>query len=240
MYSNPSGVTYSDEIVEELASMPTAAEDFRIIWDHAYCVHHLYTEPERQDRLANMYTACQRHGHGDRVLMFASTSKITFAGCGISAMAASPDNIARHTDLLHYQLVSYDRLNELRHVRFLPDRAAVENHMRKHAAIIRPKFELVLDTFRRELDGIAAWTEPRGGYFICFEAPDGCAKRIVSLCREAGVLLTPAGSPYVGGMDPRDRTIRIAPTMPPLEDLEKVMELFPVAVKIAAAETGKL
>ena len=240
MYSNPSGVTYSDEKVTALASMQTAASDFRIIWDNAYCVHHLYPEPENQDRLLNIYDACVKFGNPDRVLMFASTSKLTFAGCGISAMAASPANIARHTELLHYQLVSYDRLNQLRHVRFLRDKATVEAHMRKHADIIRPKFELVLRTFERELSDIAEWTKPRGGYFICFEAPDGCAKRIVELCARAGVTLTPAGSPYIDGIDRRDRTLRIAPTLPPIEDLEKVMEIFPTAVRIAAAEAGKL
>lgn len=240
MYSNPSGVTYSDDVVDKLAKMNTTAPDFRIIWDNAYCVHHLYPEFERQDHLANIYTACKKYGHEDRVLIFASTSKITFAGCGISAISASPANIERHTRLLHYQLVSYDRLNQLRHVRFLKDCAAVESHMRRHADIIRPKFELVLNTFERELSGIAEWTKPKGGYFICFEAPDGCAKRIVSLCADAGVILTPAGSPYIDGFDPRDRTIRIAPTLPPIEELEKVMEIFPTAVKIASAEAGKL
>lgn len=240
MYSNPSGVTYSDEKVRALAELKTAAPDFRILWDHAYCVHHLYDEPERQDSLANLYEACCAAGCPDRVLMFASTSKITFAGCGISAMAASPANIARHTDLLHYQLVSYDRMNELRHVRFLKDKQTIEAHMRRHAAIIRPKFELVLRTFERELSGIAAWSKPRGGYFILFEAPAGCAKRIVSLCAQAGVTLTPAGSPYVGGIDPKDSTLRIAPTRPPISELEKVMEIFPICVKIAAAEAGQL
>lgn len=240
MYSNPSGVTYSDAKVRALAELKTAAPDFRIIWDHAYCVHHLYDEPERQDRLANIYEACCAAGCPDRVLMFASTSKITFAGCGISAMAASPANIARHTELLHYQLVSYDRMNQLRHVRFLKDRETVAAHMEKHAAIIRPKFELVLRTLERELSGLADWSHPRGGYFILFEAPEGCAKRIVELCGQAGVTLTPAGSPFVGGFDPRDSVLRIAPTLPPMEELEQVMEIFPVCVKLAAAEAGAL
>jgi DNA-binding transcriptional MocR family regulator len=234
MYSNPSGITYSDETVDRLASMKTAAPDFRIIWDNAYCVHHLY-ENDR-DSLKNIYESCVASGNADRVLMFTSTSKITFAGGGISAMGASPANIARHTALLTYQLVCYDKMNQLRHARFLPDKAAVETHMAKHAQIIRPKFEYILEVLEKELSGIGSWSRPKGGYFICYYAPEGCARRIVELCREAGVTLTPAGSPYPGGLDPKDSTIRIAPTLPPLSELKLVMELFPLAVKIAAAE----
>ncbi len=237
MYSNPTGITYSDETVDRLAAMKTAAPDFRIIWDNAYCVHHLY-ENDR-DSLKNIYEACAAHGNADRVLMFTSTSKITFAGGGISAMGASSANIARHTALLTYQLVCYDKLNQLRHIRFLPDKASVEAHMAKHAEIIRPKFEYVLEVLENELSGIGSWSRPKGGYFICYYAPDGCARRIVELCREAGVTLTPAGSPYPGGLDPKDSTIRIAPTLPPLSELKLVMELFPLAVKIAAAEKMK-
>ena len=236
MYGNPSGVTYSDETVDRLARMDTAAPDFRIIWDNAYCAHHLYPEAERRDHLKNMYAACAAAGHEDRVLMFTSTSKMTFAGGGVSAMAASPRNIARQAALMTYQLVCYDKVNQMRHARFLPDLAAVEAHMIKHAAIIRPKFELVLGVLERELSGLARWSKPRGGYFICFYAPKGCAKRIVQLCAEAGVTLTPAGSPYPHGYDPDDSAIRIAPTYPPLEELRQVMELFPLAVKIAAME----
>ena len=236
MYGNPSGVTYSDEAVGRLAAMETAAPDFRVIWDNAYCAHHLYPEPARRDRLRNMYDACAAAGHEDRVLMFTSTSKMTFAGGGVSAMAASPRNIARQAALMTYQLVCYDKVNQLRHARFLPDLAAVEAHMMKHAAIIRPKFELVLEALERELSGLARWSRPRGGYFICFYAPKGCARRIVELCAQAGVTLTPAGSPYPHGLDPEDSVIRIAPTYPPMEELRQVMELFPIAVKIAAAE----
>ena len=236
MYGNPSGVTYSDGTVDRLASMETAAPDFRIIWDNAYCAHHLYPEAERRDHLKNMYDACAAAGHEDRVLMFTSTSKMTFAGGGVSAMAASPKNIARQAALMTYQLVCYDKVNQLRHARFLPDLAAVEAHMMKHAAIIRPKFEYVLEVMERELGDIASWSRPRGGYFICFRAPKGCAKRIVALCAEAGVTLTPAGSPFPHGYDPEDSVIRIAPTYPPLEELKQVMELFPVAVRIAALE----
>lgn len=237
MYSNPSGITYSDDTVDRLAAMKTAAADFRIIWDNAYLVHHLY-ESDR-DSLKNIYEACLASGNPDRVLMFTSTSKITFAGGGISAMGASPANIARQAGLLTYQLVCYDKLNQLRHTNFLPDKAAVEAHMAKHADIIRPKFEYVLEVLEKELSGFGSWSRPKGGYFICYYAPEGCAHRIVDLCQKAGVTLTPAGSPYPGGIDPIDSTIRIAPTFPPLSELKLVMELFPVAVKIAAIEATR-
>lgn len=236
MYGNPSGVTYSDETVDRLARMETAAPDFRIIWDNAYCVHHLYPDEKHRDHLRNLYDACVAAGHEDRPLMFTSTSKITFAGGGVAAMAASPRNIARQASLMTYQLVCYDKVNQLRHARFLPDLKAVEAHMMKHAAIIRPKFEFVLDVMERDLKDIASWSKPRGGYFICFRAPKGCAKRIVQLCAEAGVTLTPAGSPFPDAYDPDDSVIRIAPTYPPMNELEQVMELFPVAVRIAALE----
>ncbi|MBR4442192.1 MAG: aminotransferase class I/II-fold pyridoxal phosphate-dependent enzyme [Clostridia bacterium] len=238
MYGNPSGVTYSDETVDRLAAMQTAAPDFRIFWDNAYCVHHLYPDEARRDHLKNLYEACAAAGHENRVLMFTSTSKITFAGGGVSAMAASPKNIARQAALMTYQLVCYDKVNQLRHARFLPDLAAVEAHMAKHAAIIRPKFEYVLGVMDRELSDIASWSRPRGGYFICFRAPRGCAKRVVQLCAEAGVTLTPAGSPFPDAYDPADSVIRIAPTYPPMDELRQVMELFPLAVKIAALERG--
>ncbi len=237
MYGNPSGVTFSDEVVERLSRMETAASDFRIIWDNAYCVHHLYED--RRDRLKDMYAACAAAGHEDRVLMFTSTSKITFAGGGVSAMAASPRNIRRHAALMTYQLVCYDKVNQLRHARFLPDAAAVEAHMKKHADIIRPKFEYVLKVMDETLSDIATWSKPLGGYFICFKAPKGCAKRIVELCREAGVTLTPAGSPFPGSYDPEDSTLRIAPTYPPMEELMKVMELFPIVVRLAALERSQ-
>ncbi len=237
MYGNPSGITFSDEVVDRLARMETAAGDFRIFWDNAYCVHHLY--PDRRDHLKNMYEACVRAGHADRVLMFTSTSKITFAGGGVSAMAASPANIARHHALLTYQLVCYDKVNQLRHARFLPDLAAVERHMEKQAEIIRPKFEYVLQVMEEQLSDIASWSRPLGGYFICFQAPRGCAKRIVELCAQAGVTLTPAGSPFPDGFDPEDSTLRIAPTYPPMEELKQVMELFPVAVRMAYLERAR-
>ena len=233
MYGNPSGLTFSDEAVRRLARMETAAQDFRIFWDNAYCVHHLY--PDRRDHLLDLYEACREAGTEDRPLLFTSTSKITFAGGGVSAMAASPRNIRRQAGLLLYQMVCFDKVNQLRHARFLPDMAAVERHMARHAEILRPKFALVLDVLEKELTGCGSWSKPLGGYFICYRAPRGCAKRIVKLCANAGVTLTPAGAPFPGGNDPEDSVIRIAPTYPPLEEHAKVMELFPMAVKLAAA-----
>lgn len=238
MYSNPTGVTFSDAVVDRLATLSPAAPDFRLFWDNAYCVHHLY--PNRRDTLKNIYDACAAAGCPDRPLLFTSTSKITFAGGGVGAMGASTRNIARQTALLTYQLVCYDKVNQLRHARFLPDLAAVEAHMAKQAEIVRPKFELVEQTLRAHLSGLATWTEPLGGYFICLYAPHGCARRIVQLCREAGVTLTPAGAPFPGGVDPDDRVLRIAPTYPPMEELQLVCELLPIAVKLAAAEKGLL
>jgi len=236
MYSNPTGVTFSERVVERLAGMETAAPDFRLIWDNAYCVHHLY--PADRDRLANIYLACVAAGHPDRPLIFTSTSKITFAGGGVSCLAASPANIRRQAALLMYQLVSYDKVNQLRHARFLPDLAAVETHMARHADLLRPKFELVLAALAQELAplGIGQWRAPKGGYFICFYGPEGCAREIVRRCGEAGVTLTPAGAPFPQGLDPYDRVIRIAPTYPPLSELQKVMELFCITVKLVAAE----
>lgn len=238
MYGNPSGVTYSDEVVERLAAMETGASDFRLFWDNAYCVHHLYDEEENRDHLANIYEACQRYGHEDRVLQFASTSKITFAGGGICAMAASPANLRETLRILTYQLVCYDKVNQLRHVRFLPDRAAVEVHMKKQAAILRPKFELVQKVLKETVEplGIGHWHAPRGGYFICFYAMSGCARRIVSLCRGAGLTLTKAGAAYPYDTDPKDSAIRIAPSYAPMEELRQVMQIFPVVVELAAVE----
>ena len=238
MYGNPSGVTYSDETVRRLAAMETAAPDFRLFWDNAYCVHHLYDEEENRDHLANIYEACQSYGHEDRVLMFTSTSKITFAGSGACAMACSPANRAEALRVLKYQLVCYDKMNQLRHARFLPDKAAVDAHMRKHAAILRPKFQLADQVLRQEVAarGIGRWHNPRGGYFICFYALPGCAKRIVELCREAGVTLTAAGAAFPYDRDPQDSAIRIAPSYAPIEELRKVLDVFSVAVRLASLE----
>ncbi len=234
MYSNPTGITFSDAVVDRLAAMQTAAPDFRLIWDNAYCVHHLY--PDHQDHLKNIYTACVAAGHPDRPILFTSTSKITFAGAGVGAMAASPANVARQLELLSHQMVCYDKLNQLRHARFLPNLAAVQAHMERHAAILRPKFQLIEQVLERELGDLATWSCPNGGYFICFYGPKGCARRTVELCKAAGVTLTPAGAPFPNGYDPDDSVLRIAPTLPPMEELQQVMELFPIAVRLAHAE----
>ena len=237
-YGNPSGVTYSEELVRTLAEMETDAPDFRIFWDNAYCVHHFYDEPERQDQLANIFELAKACGHEDRVLIFASTSKITFPGAGISCMAASEANIEEMLRVRKYRLVNYDKLNYLRNIRFLPNLEAVTEHMKKQAAFLRPKFEYIDEVLNKELKpyGLGHWDTPRGGYFICYYAPHGCAKRIVSLCKEMGVTLTPAGAAYPHDFDPDDSAIRLAPSFADPEDFPLVMEVFITAVKLAALE----
>ena len=237
-YSNPGGTTYSDEVVRRLASMECAADDFRIFWDNAYCVHHLYDEAERQDALLDIAVACAQAGNPDRYFKFASTSKVTLPGAGVAAMAASPANIALTKKQMGAQAIGYDKLNQLRHVRFLRDAEGIAAHMSAHAAIIRPKFELVLSKLAAELgdEGIASWTEPRGGYFVSFDAYEGTAKRIVELAREAGVVMTGAGATWPYGRDPRDSNIRVAPTLPPLNELSAAMDVFCCCVKLATAE----
>ena len=237
-YSNPSGVTYSDEVVRRLAEMETAAEDFRIFWDNAYCVHHLFDDVTEQDQLLDIADACIEAGHPDRYFKFASTSKVTFPGAGISAMAAPPEIIAETKHQIGPQMIGQDKLNQLRHVRFLRDGAGIAEHMAKHAAILRPKFQLVLEKLEVELGdtGIARWTKPRGGYFISFDGIEGTARRTVELAREAGVTMTGAGATWPGGIDPHDANIRIAPTLPPLDELAEAMDVFVCCVKIAALE----
>ncbi len=237
-YSNPGGVTYSDEVVRRLASMECAAEDFRIFWDNAYCVHHLFDEPERQDALLDIGTACREAGTPDRYFKFASTSKVTFPGAGIAAFAASPKNVAETKRLMGAQTIGHDKLNQLRHVRFLRDADGLAEHMRKHAAIIRPKFELVDRKLSEALDGTGCgtWSTPRGGYFVSFDAPEGTASRIVALAREAGVVMTGAGATWPYKRDPHDSNIRIAPTLPPLEELDTAMDVFVCCVKLASVE----
>ncbi len=235
-YSNPSGVTYSDEVIRRLAAMETAAPDFTILWDNAYGIHHLY--PEEPDVIANIFDYAREYGHEDRIIAFASTSKVTYPGAGIAALAASTANleyIARH---MTHQTIGADKVNMLRHTLFLKDLEHVRRHMEKHAALLRPKFELVLEQFAQAFDGlgIAQWTSPRGGYFITFDGPEGCARRIVQLCAEAGVVLTDAGATHPYKQDPEDRTIRIAPSYPPLEELRTAMEVFCLCVKLAAVE----
>lgn len=237
-YSNPGGVTYSDEVVTRLASMPCAAEDFRIFWDNAYTVHHLYDEPENQDQLLDIAEACRKAGNPNRYFKFASTSKVTFPGAGISGFASSPENIADVKKRMGIQTIGHDKLNEMRHVLFLKDAEGIAAHMSKHAEILRPKFELVLRMLDEGLTdtGCASWSKPRGGYFISFDGLEGTAKRIVSLAKEAGVTMTGAGATYPYKNDPTDSNIRIAPTLPPLNELEQAMEVFVCCVRLASVE----
>ncbi len=237
-YSNPNGITYSDEVVQRLASMKCAANDFRIFWDNAYSVHHLFDDPNKQDHLLDIGEACCEAGNPHRYFKFASTSKVTFPGAGIAAFAASPEIIAETKKYLACQTIGYDKLNELRHVRFLRDAAGIETHMTKHAAILRPKFTLVTQKLTAGLsnEGIGSWSSPRGGYFVSFDAPEGTAKRIVELARQAGVTLTEAGATYPYKNDPHDSNIRLAPTMPTLEELAAAMDIFICCVKLATIE----
>ena len=211
-YSNPTGISYSDEVVKRFANLKPAAEDFRIFWDNAYCIHHLYED--KKDEILNILVECAKAGNPNMVYMFASTSKISFPGSGISAIATSLENIDFIKKQMTVQTIGHDKINQLRHVRFFKDRAGLEAHMKKHAELLRPKFEAVLDVFKEELEGleIGSWIEPRGGYFISFDAMDGCAKAIVEKCKEAGVILTGAGATYPYGKDPKDSNIRIAPS----------------------------
>ncbi|MDO4732800.1 MAG: aminotransferase class I/II-fold pyridoxal phosphate-dependent enzyme [Bacillota bacterium] len=236
LYSNPDGVSYSDDVVRRLAAMPTAAEDFRIFWDNAYCVHHLYGA--NRDHVLNIYKECEKVGNADRPYLFASTSKVTIAGGGICAMAMSPANYDWAMKNLNVQAIGFDKVNQLRHCRLLPDAEAVEKLMERHAEVLRPKFALVEEILSKELGEmeIARWTNPKGGYFISFYAPEGCAKKIVSLCKEAGVVMTGAGATYPYGKDPQDSNIRIAPTLPPAVELASAMELFCLVVKLCAVE----
>jgi len=232
-YSNPTGVTYSDDVVQRLAQMKTAASDFRLIWDNAYAVHDLY---DTTDPLANIFSACEAAGHPNRALVFASTSKISFAGAGIAAMASSAANIADARRHAAIQTIGPDKVNQLRHARFFKDFAGVRAHMAKHATLLRPKFEAVIRIFEAELGGkgIASWTKPRGGYFISLDVPDGCASEVVKLADAAGVKLTGAGATFPLNKDPRNRNIRIAPTLPPLDQVETAMEVVAVCVQIAS------
>jgi aspartate/methionine/tyrosine aminotransferase len=232
-YSNPTGTTYSDAVVRRLASMQAAAPDFRLFWDNAYAVHDLYPEG---DKLANVLTACAEAGNPDRAIVFGSTSKISFAGAGVAALASSPANIAdvkRHSSV---QTIGPDKLNQLRHVRFFKDYAGVLAHMQKHAELLRPKFAAVTDAFETELGGkgVATWTTPRGGYFVSLDTLDGCASEVVRLADAAAVKLTAAGATFPHGKDPRDRNIRIAPSMPPLAQVRSAMEVVTVCVLLAS------
>lgn len=234
-YSNPNGVTYSDEKVRALAALQPAAKDFRVIWDNAYIIHELTDDP---DVLLNIFDACKEYGTEDYFVEFTSTSKISFPGAGISAIAASDNNIAEIKKRLNFQTISYDKLNQLRHVKYFKNVDGISAHMKKHADIIAPKFALVLDMLKNELEPckIGEWGNVKGGYFISFDALVGSAKRIGELCREAGVVLTTVGATYPYGVDPEDKNIRIAPTYPSLDELQKAMEIFCLCAKIAATE----
>ena len=234
-YGNPLGITYSDEVVRRFAGLKPAAADFRIFWDNAYAVHDLV---EPGDELLNLRDACIEAGSPDLYYMFASTSKVTFAGSGISALATSADNLADVEKYLAFQTIGPDKVNQLRHVRFLRDLEGVKAQMRRQAALVAPKFAVVLDTLDRELEGlgIAQWTRPRGGYFISFDGMSGTAARTVALAKEAGVVLTGAGATYPYGKDPQDKNIRIAPTYPGLDELTQASEVFTLCVRRAALE----
>lgn len=235
MYSNPDGITYSDETVRRFANLKPAASDFRIFWDNAYCVHHLTDD---HDTLLPILDECRKAGSEDMVFMFASTSKVTFPGSGIAVMAASAHNIAFTKKQLGIQTIGFDKLNQLRHVKFFGDIDGLKNHMLKHREILAPKFAIVLDTLERELTplGIARWNKPTGGYFVSVNTLDGCAKRVVALCKNAGVELTGAGATYPYHVDPYDCNIRIAPSYPSCEELQQAMDIFCIAVKLAFLE----
>ena len=235
-YSNPTGVTYSDEVVRRFANLKPAAEDFRIYWDNAYCIHHLYDD--KQDEILNILEECEKAGNPNMVYMFASTSKVSFPGSGVSAVASSLENIEFIESQMTVQTIGHDKINQLRHARYFRDIQGMKEHMRKHADLMRPKFEAVLDVLERELGelGIGSWTKPYGGYFISFDAMEGCAKAIVTRCKEAGVVLTGAGATYPYGKDPKDSNIRIAPSFPTPEEMEMATNLFVLCVKLVSVE----
>ena len=235
-YSNPQGISYSDDIVRRFARLKPAARDFRIYWDNAYTIHHLYDH--EQDHLIEILAECKRAGNPDLAYKFASTSKISLPGSGIAAIAASQNNLVDITGQLRIQTIGHDKVNQLRHVRFFGGIHGMVEHMRLHADIMRPKFEAVNEILSKELDGlgIGTWTTPKGGYFMAFDSLDGCAKKIVAKCKKAGLIMTKAGATYPYGKDPHDSNIRIAPSYPPLSDLRVAMELFALCVKLVSAD----
>lgn len=237
-YSNPTGVTYSDETVRRLATMECAAPDFRIVWDNAYAVHDFGDEPEV---LANVFDYAREAGNEDRILAVASTSKITFPGAGIAFFGSSPANVTEVANTLKVGLISANKLNQLQHVRFMPTLDDVRAHMRKHAEFLRPRFACVESKLEEGLGGTgcATWTHPNGGYFVSFDGPEGSAKRVGALCAEMGVKLTPAGATWPGGKDPRDTNIRIAPSYPSVEELEAALDVLVLAVKLVSAQLAR-
>ena len=235
-YANPTGISYSDNVVKRFAALKPAAEDFRIFWDNAYCIHHLYMD--KKVHILNIIDECEKAGNPDMVYMFASTSKITFPGSGVSAIATSPKNVEFIKKQLTVQTIGHDKINQLRHTRFFKNIDGMKAHMDKHAEILRPKFAAVINEFDRELSGleIGTWTRPVGGYFISFDALDGCAKAIVAKCKEAGVVLTGAGATFPYGKDPKDSNIRIAPSFPEPEELEAAARIFVLCVKLVSID----
>ena len=235
-YSNPQGITYSDETVHRFAKLNPAAEDFRIFWDNAYGIHHLYED--KQDYLIEILMECKKEGHPDMVYKFSSTSKISFPGSGIASIAASDANLADIRKQMRIQTIGHDKLNQLRHARYFGNIHGMVQHMKKHADILRPKFDIVLKTLDKELGGlgIGSWLAPRGGYFISFDSMDGCAKAIVAKAKDAGLVMTGAGATFPYGKDPKDSNIRIAPSYPSVEELGKAAEVFVLCVKLVSVE----
>lgn len=235
-YSNPQGYTYSDETVKRFAALKPAAKDFRIFWDNAYVIHHLYED--KQDEILDIISECEKAGNPDMVFEFASTSKVSFPGSGMAALASSEANVADIKKQLTIQTIGHDKINQLRHVRYFKNLEGVKAHMMKHAAQMRPKFEATLKVLKEELTGlgIGTWSEPRGGYFISFDAMEGCAKAIVAKCKDAGVVLTNAGATFPYGKDPKDSNIRIAPSFPTPEEMELASDIFVLCVKIVSIE----
>lgn len=235
-YGNPSGIVYSETVVKRMAALKPAAPDFRIYWDNAYGIHHLYFDDVQE--IPEILSACAEAGNPDMVYEFCSTSKITFPGSGVSAIASSVANINSIKSMMNWQIIGHDKINQLRHVRFFGDINGMLKHMEKHAEIMRPKFEAVCDILEQELGGleIGSWTNPKGGYFISFDAMEGCAKAIVAKCKEAGMVLTGAGATYPYGKDPQDSNIRIAPSYPTLEEIKEATKLFALCVKLVSVE----
>ena len=235
-YSNPQGITYSDETVHRFATLKPAAKDFRIFWDNAYIIHHLYDD--RQDHLLNIIEECEKAGNPDMVYEFVSTSKVSYPGAGIAALISSEANLKEAQEYMNFQIIGHDKLNQLRHVKFFQNLDGVMNQMKKHAEILRPKFEAILQVMDQELSGlgIASWTKPNGGYFISFDAMEGCAKKIVAKANEAGLTMTGAGATYPYHNDPQDSNIRIAPSFPTPEELEIAGQVFVLSVKLVSVD----
>ena len=233
-YSNPTGISYSDEVVRRFAALKPAAEDFRIYWDNAYCIHHLYEDT--QDEILNILDECEKAGNPNMVYIFSSTSKISFPGSGVSAIASSIENIKFILSHMTVQTIGHDKINQLRHARFFKDINGLNAHMKKHAELLRPKFAAVLDALDSEIAGlgIGDWIKPRGGYFISFNSMPGCAKAIVAMCKDLGVVMTGAGATFPYGKDPKDSNIRIAPTFPSVEEMKEAAKVFVLCVKLVS------